>query len=132
MDDEDVRFRGASNLPPGARISVAVTELVGAGWNDYSESLCVHVGETGLFGGEIRPKQHLKFRTNLIISAAFATNLCRQSSAVLDVVGKKGWYLSGVENADSHSDDLSALSNNPQLYQTSGWYYGLLDIARID
>jgi hypothetical protein len=133
-DENTVRVRGASNLPIGANISIQVAEFTGDGWKDYSESLCVTLTGDGLFKGEVRPKPGMKFRRNLIVWAAFATNLCKQPSTVLKVVGKKGQYL-GNDNYDNVIDvsmtQTKGMLNNPQLFQTSGWFFGLEAINRL-
>ncbi len=130
-DENHVRFRGASNLPAGARIAVVVTDFAGDAWEDYSDNQCVSVNEKGLFAGELRSKQGMKFRSSLIFRADFYTDLCTpQPAAVLQALGKKGEGLANVE--DGYVTELSGLSDNPQLYQVSGWYYGLEAIARLE
>jgi hypothetical protein len=125
-----VRFGGASNLPPRAVISLTVNDFDEAAWKGYSDEVYASVDEEGFFEGEIRPKKGMAFRHNLILVADFTTYLPKQSATVLRIVGKKGEYLAGVENTPVHLQELSGLSHNPQLFQVSGWYYGIEAIAR--
>ena len=125
-----ISFRGASNLPAGAQIAIGATDFNDAAWKDYSDCICAPVNEQGFLKGEIRPKKGMKFRQNLVLRADFATNLCDQPASVLRIVGKKGQSLAGV--GDAPLEELGGLSDNPQLYQVSGWYYGLETIARVE
>jgi hypothetical protein len=134
-DDNTIRVHGASNLPAGANTWVQVTEFEGSGgWKDYSESVCVPLGETGILRQEVHPKQGMKFRSSLIVRAAFRTNLCDQSAAVLGVVGKKGQYL-GNDNYDNAIDvsmaDTKGMNDNPQVFKGSGGFFGLATIGRV-
>jgi hypothetical protein len=124
-----VRFNGASNLPAGANILVTVADFDHDAWKDYSDAVCVPVAKNGFFSGEIHPKLGMKFHTNLILRASFATNVCKQSASVLRIVGPKGEHLG---EKDAPFGELVGVSRNPQLYQASGWYYGLETIARIE
>jgi hypothetical protein len=128
-DGDLVRFNGASNLPAGANILVTVTDFDNDAWKDYSDGVCVQVAQSGFFSGEIHPKLGIKFRRNLILRASFATNVCKQPASVLRIVGPKGEHLG---EKDAPLGELAGLSRNPQLYQASGWYYGLETIARIE
>ena len=129
QDGDLVRFNGASNLPVEANILVTVTDFDHDAWKDYSDGICVPVGQNGFFNGEIHPKQGMKFRKNLILWADFATNLCQQPASVLRILGSKGEYLG---EKDAPFGELVGVSRNPQLYQVSGWYYGLEAIARLE
>jgi|SRR5271155_2435609 len=128
-DPNYVEFRGASNLPPGAVISTEVADL--DGWKPYSNRVYVPVGKEGFFSGKIEPRNGMRFRQNLILRVVFQTNFAKQPPSVLAILGKKGEYLAGVQNPMEHPYDLAGLSNNPQLYQVSGWYYGLETIAIV-
>lgn len=132
-DPHEIHFRGASNMPPGAKIGVVVTKFSGYGWEYYSESVCVSLDANGLFSGNVPPKQGMVFPSvgDLVLAASFQTNLCKpQPSTVLEILGKKGERLANVR--DSDITELSGLSHNPQLYQVSGWYYGIQTIGRIE
>jgi hypothetical protein len=128
---ESIHFRGASNLPGGAMIAMQVDDFNGDGWQMFSDWIYVPVGGDGFFRGEIQPSKLLRFQHNLTLIASFATNLHKQPSDVIRVVGEKGWLLAGVENPSQNFTELSGLSQNPQLYQASGWYHGLETIARV-
>jgi hypothetical protein len=128
-DPNYVAFRGASNLPPGALISAIVTGFEFDAWKDYSDEVVVPVNEQGFFAGEIQPKQGLRLGRNLILRVNFETYRTKQPTSVLEVVGKKGERLGGVENVPII--DIMGHSQNPQLFQVSGWYYGLETIARV-
>jgi hypothetical protein len=128
-DGDLVKFRGASNLPPDANIMLTVSDFEGDAWKDYGGDVCVALGKEGFFDGEIHPKEGMRFRRNLILRANFQTNLCRQSASVLRIVGQKGEHLG---ERDDPLGELAGLSRNPQLYQISGWYYGLSTIARLE
>lgn len=131
LEDKDlVRFRGASNLPLDSRIGVVVTAFEGGAWHDYSDQVCLPLSNKGLFSGELHSQNGVGFRTNLVLRAYFQTNLCTpQPNSVLQRVGKKGDGLANVPDGDP--EELAGLSDNPQLYQVSGWYYGLEAIARV-
>jgi len=124
-----VAFRGASNLPPGAIISAVVTDFDFDAWKDYSERVFVPVTDQGFFSGKILPKDGMGFRHNLILRLVFGPIYAKQPASVLAVVGRKGENLGGVE--PSPIEDIAGRSENPQLFQTSGWYYGLETIARV-
>jgi len=124
-----VEFRGASNLPPGSLISATVTDFYQYAWKDYSDEVYVPANSQGYFSGRISPKKGMQFRGNLILRVIFATYGSTQPASVLAIVGKKGENLGGV---DSHPiGDIMGRSQNPQLFQVSGWYYGLETIARV-
>jgi len=124
-----VKFRGASNLPQDATIMLSVSDFDDDAWKDYSGDVCVSLTKEGFFAGEIHPKQGMRFRKNLILRANFQTNLCRQSANVLRILGQKAEHLG---ERDAPLGELAGLSRNPQLYQVSGWYYGLSTIARLE
>jgi hypothetical protein len=106
-----VKFDGASNLPAGAVMGFRVSDFDEDAWKDYTDEVYVPVSEKGFFEGRIQPKKGMRFRRNLILVADFTTFRPQQLASVLLVVGKKGQNLGGI--------------NNPQLFQVSGWYYGL-------
>ena len=124
-----ISFRAASNLPLGSQIAILTTDFDEDGWKDYSDGICATVNEHGFLKGEIQSKKGMKFRRNLLLRADFAPFLCKQPESVLHIVGKKGQYLAGL--GDAPLQELSGLSDNPQLYQVSGWTRGLTSIARV-
>lgn len=128
-----IEFRGEANLPAGALITISVNDFHGDGWELYSGWSDVPINQDGSFRGRIEPRQGARFHHNLILIASFDTNpgTARQPDRVLQIVGKHGEYLAGVENPEAHLTELSGLSANPQLQQSSGWHYGLYTIARV-
>ena len=132
QDAQHVRFEGASNVPPGAKISINVAKFSGYGWTSYSADNCSSVNDEGLFAGQLTPKPGLEFPRSgdLVVAATFQTNLCRpQATPVLEALGEKGQRLANVKDGDM--TELAGLSDNPQIYQVSGWYYGIEAIARV-
>ena len=132
LDDNTILVRGASSLPPGSRIAIQA----GDGIKSASESACVSIGEDGLFSQKLHPIEggRFKWSSNLAIDAVFRTNQCEQSDGVLQVVGKHGQYLGNdnYENRiDTHMQMTPGMINNPQLFQESGWYFGLSASARV-
>lgn len=79
QDAQHVRFEGASNVPPGAKISVNVAKFSGYGWTRYSADSCISVNDEGLFAGQLTQKPGLEFPPSgdLVVAATFQTNLCR-------------------------------------------------------
>ncbi|HEX5424343.1 MAG TPA: hypothetical protein VFW94_12395 [Candidatus Acidoferrales bacterium] len=137
VDEHHLQFRGASDLPVGARISVAATTFSGFGWMDQSTSVCVPVDQRGGFVGLIGSYPNrafwegTKYGDTLLLRADFQTRLCGpQPANVLRALGKKGEGLANVAGGDV--TELVGLSDNPQLYQVSGWYYGIQTIARVE
>ncbi len=128
-DGDLVKFRGASDLPPDAKIMLTVSDFDGDAWKDYSGDVCVALGKEGFFDGEMHPRQGMRFKKNLILRANFQTNLCRQPTSILRIVGQKGEHLG---EKDAPLGELVGVSRNPQLYQISGSYYGLGTIARLE
>jgi hypothetical protein len=136
-DSDTIRVRGATNLPAGAKIAVGVGELIGDfGLKPYSDGACATVNDKGLFELELHTKSGMKFRRNLNAGADFSVNgACKQPPSVLAVVGKKGQHL-GNDNYDDAADTTMAetpgMFENPQLYQSSGWHFGLGVNVRVE
>jgi hypothetical protein len=126
-----IHFRGASNLPAGSQIYVQVSDFFHGAWKDYSEGQCVDLDDSGFFEGDVRPKEGLSFRNNLLLRVDFGTQLCKQPAQTLQVLGTHGEGLANVMDSRVPRDELSGRSRNPQLFQWSGWYYGLEAIARV-
>jgi hypothetical protein len=131
-DEDTIAVRGASNLPPGSMILIQV----GDGTKPLAERTCVGVGKEGLFLRELHPVAGIKFKfsTGLGIDAIFRTSECEQPDGVLQVVGKHGQYL-GNDNYDNridiHMQWTPGMIDNPQLFQESGWYFGLRTSAPV-
>ncbi len=130
-DANTVRIRGASNLPGGANIAVSIN----TGERVYTDKVCIPLDRGGLFTQELDPKKGMKFERGLLVSAAFLTNLCKQPETVLSIVGKKGEHL-GNDNYDNsvnvESGETKGMTNNPQLVQVSGWFFGLSAQATLE
>jgi hypothetical protein len=132
-----IRVRGATNLPPGAEIWVGIGQFVGDfGLQPYTDGGCATVRENGLFELELHPISGMKFRRSLIAVAGFCVNGgCKQPKNVLAIVGKKGQHL-GNDNYDDAMDTTMAetpgMFENPQLSQSSGWYFGLEAMNRVE
>jgi hypothetical protein len=124
-----IRFDGASNLPSKAIIELRVGEPYEDTLKDFTDAVDVPVDSSGFLTGEISPKKGLRFHRSLIAVATFSTDAPNQPASVLNIVGKKGEILSGVRNAPL--TELIGLSKNPQLFQASGWYYGLQATALV-
>ena len=134
-DQITIKFRGASNLPAGAAVSIYVAEIDHDGWREFSDAVCISVDEEGFFNGTIQPKRGINFpKSALFLIASFAANECKQPPAVLQIIGKKGQYL-GNDNYDNAVDvamrETDGMIHNPQLGQGSGWYFGLSSISRV-
>ena len=121
-ESDNIHFRGASNLPAGSNIAIQVTDFYHAGWNDYSDLLCASLDERGFLEGDIYLKKGMKFHTNLILRANFGTQLCKQPSKTLEILGKHGEQLANVEDSKVPYEELDSHSHNPQLIRWSGWY----------
>ena len=113
----EVRFVGASNLPPGAVVALRVSDFVGDGWSDYSDETYVSVNDKGFFEGIIQPRKAITFHRSLILVAEFTAYRPQQPSTVLGIIGKRGEELGGFEN--------------PQVGQVSGENFYLQTIARV-
>jgi hypothetical protein len=112
-----VKFVGASNLPPGAKLLIGVADFYEYAWKNYSEDITATLDDQGFFRGSVQPKKGLVFRRNLLLVANFATYEPKQPNNVLQIVGRKGERLGGLEN--------------PQRIQVSGPYFGIQAIARV-
>lgn len=127
-----IAFRGASNLPPGARVTASVADFNFAASTSYSNNVYVSVDDSGFFSGKIIPRQNMHFRDNLILVLDFTTFRPKQPEPVLAVIGRKGEKLAEVPKDSMHiPDDLEWPAVNPQLIHNSGGYVGLETIARV-
>lgn len=130
-----IRVRGASNLPVGSSIELKVEKINGGPWQDYSKSVCVMVNTKGLFDQDVRLLPNTTYRSDLFIAANFSTNgRCKQNPAVLQIVGSHGERLGNDKSVSMEAverGETTGMTDNPQLYQVSGWYFGLQSIAKI-
>jgi hypothetical protein len=107
-----VRFNGASNLPQGAMLTIKVSEPYQDAFKDYSDGSYVPVDSKGFFEGEVPVKAGIRFQGRLILIVNFTTYRPKQPEAVLQVVGKIGEKLGGLENPQ-----VQYLSGNYQILQ---------------
>jgi hypothetical protein len=116
-----IKIFGASNLPPRAVILLIISDFDGDAWKDYTDPAYLSLAEGGLFQETLHPKRGLKFHGNLLaqsyFSPVYVPPKTSQPESVLEVVGKKGENLGGL--------------NNPQVGQLSGPNYYLTAIARV-
>ncbi|MGP8260960.1 MAG: hypothetical protein ACLQM6_13510 [Acidobacteriaceae bacterium] len=134
---DTIRVRGASNLPPGASVGLDVVATNDDGWTEYSKTVCVTTSAEGLFNQEITTSTGLPHRTDLLVRATFLTNSwCKQSAYVLQVVGNHGEFLGNdahhVTMEEVEKGITPGMAQNPELFQVSGWYFGISAIARVD
>jgi hypothetical protein len=99
--DNVIRVRGASNLPPGSRISLQAFEMDGDGWNAYSGKVCVTLNKNGLLSEELQ------------LATEYLGN---DRHVTMDQV---------------EAGETAGMVRNPQLFQSSGWYFGLSEMTRI-
>jgi hypothetical protein len=136
-DHEDViRVRGASNLPAGAKIGLYVEGLVlENGRAPLNTAVCVAVDQSGLFRAELQVTKDVYQKKDLMVNAIFQTNLCAQNQDVIRVVGRHGELLGNdgrpVTMEEVENGMTRGMFENPQLFQVSGWYFGLATIARV-
>jgi hypothetical protein len=132
-----IRVHGATNLPAGTEIGVGIGQFVGDfGLEPYTDGGCATVKENGLFELELHPKSGMRFRRSLIAIAGFSVNgKCKQPASVLAIVGNKGQHL-GNDNYDDSADitmaETPGMFENPQLNQSSGWYFGIEAMDRVE
>ena len=132
-----IRVRGASNLPVGAKIGLVVEELVPEnGRKPLSTMVCAATDQRGMFAAELKITKEVYQKKDLIVDATFLTNQCIQDQAVIKVVGHHGELLGNdgrpVALEEVERGMTPGMRNNPQLFQDSGWYFGIGTIARLD
>jgi len=75
-------------------------------------------------------------KKGLIVDAIFLTNQCLQDPEVIRVVGHHGELLGNdgrpVTMEEVERGETSGMRENPQLFQASGWYFGIVAIARLN
>jgi hypothetical protein len=109
------RVRGASNLPPGAIVTLQMVGFHDAGWNSYSDEVYVPVDHSGFFSATVYPKKGITFPLNAVLWASFLPFRPEQPTSVLNTVGNHGQKLGGFDN--------------PQVEHVSG-YWELSTVAR--
>jgi hypothetical protein len=132
-----IRVRGASNLPVGAKIGLTVEGLAPEnGLKPFNTLACVAVEQSGLFRAELQIAKDAYQKKDLIVHAIFVTYQCAQDQDVIRAVGRHGELL-GNDGRPVTMDEVEngmtrGMTENPQLFQVSGWYFGLGTIARVD
>lgn len=120
-EPESIKVFGASNLPPGAVVLLLISDFNRDAWEDYTDPKYITLPERGLFQETLHPKRGLRFHGNLLAQSYFSPVYVppntSQPASVLQVVGKKGENLGGLDN--------------PQVGQLSGSNYYLTTIARV-
>jgi hypothetical protein len=134
--DKVIQVRGASNLPPGAKVMLQVVAMNDQAWKTFSEDVCVAVDDKGLFEQEIGLSAGSPWRRDFLVIATFLPNECRQNAHVLQLLGSHGQYL-GHDNRRVTMNEVemgitSGMTANPQLFQVSGWYFGISALARVE
>jgi hypothetical protein len=135
--DNVIRVRGASNLPPGTKILLQFAGPTDQAWKEPGPRACVALDRRGLFGWqEISIPSGEPYPHNLFVSAIFLPDECKQSTQVLKVLGTHGEYL-GHDNRPVTMDEVSmgmtpGMQANPQLFQVSGWYFGISTITPVE
>lgn len=132
-----IRVHGASNLPVGAQIGVMVEELVPEnGRKLLSKTVCAAVNQKGLFRAEIQVTKDTYQKNDLVVDAIFLTRQCVQGQEVIRTVGGHGELLGNdsrpVTMEEVEQGETSGMRENPQLFQMSGWYFGIATLARVE
>lgn len=134
--DTVIRVRGASNLPPGTKVLLQVVAMNDQAYKTYSQDICVAVDEKGLFEQEVGLSAGNLWRRDLLVNAIFLPNECKQNAHVLQILGSHGQYL-GHDNRPVTMNEVEmgitpGMAANPQLFQVSGWYFGISALARVE
>lgn len=101
--------KGASNLPPGSRLTVELADFVGENSSILSEDQTAVVNKDGFFAVTLKLLKGKHFKDNMVCHISFITNFPAQDPSVLRIVGKHG--------------ELLGIENNPQVQKNSGGYY---------
>ena len=109
--------KGASNLPPGSRLYVTLSDYVGYRSSILSEDAFVVTGKGGLFTVTLKPSQGVQLKDNMVCDISFQPHGLPQPPSVLKIVGEHGENL-GIEN-------------NPQVHKNSGDNYYLEALVHI-
>jgi len=132
-----IKVHGATNLPVDSKIDLVVEDLVPENGRKALNSLtCAAVDQRGLFSGELHITKEAYQKKDLIVDAIFLTNECPQEQKVLQIVGVHGEYL-GNDTPRATMEQVEkgmtrGMADNPQIFQISGWYFGVASIARLD
>jgi|ERR1017187_1569349 hypothetical protein len=102
-------FKGVSNLPPGSRLSITLSDFIGYRSSILSEDAVVVIGKDGFFTVTLKPLVGKQLKNNMVCDISLNPNAVRQEPEVLRIVGRKG--------------ELLGIENNPQVHRNSGGYY---------
>ena len=108
-DSTTLTVKGASNLPPGSRLSVTLYDFIGYRSSVLSEDASVVLKQDGFFEVTLKPRRGRKFGHNMVCAISFAPAEPPRDRSVLRVVGRRG--------------ELLGIENNPQAGKNSGGYY---------
>jgi hypothetical protein len=109
--------KGASNLPPGSRLSVTLSDFVGFASTILSEDTIAVLNKDGFFQVTLKPLHGKQFKRNMVCEISFDPNAVRQDASVLKITGTKG--------------ELLGIDNNPQIGKKSGENYYLRAFVQI-
>lgn len=109
--------KGTSNLPPGSRLTVTLSDFVGYRSNILSEDAVVVLNTSGFFEVTLKPRQGKQFKDNMVCDISLNPNAVRQDPSVLKIIGKKG--------------ELLGVDINPQIGKMSGENYYLQALVHI-
>ncbi len=102
-------LKGASNLPPGSKLTAFLYDFIGYKSSALSEQAIVVVPESGIFEVTLKPREGKAFKPNMVCDISFIPHSVPQDAAVLKITGKNGESL--------------GISTNPQIGKNSGGYY---------
>jgi hypothetical protein len=103
-------LKGASNLPPGSKLTVHLDDFIGYKSTALSEEAVVTLPESGLFEVTLKPQTGKIFKQNMVCDISFIPHgVLPQEAGVLKITGKNGESL--------------GIGTNPQIGKNSGGYY---------
>jgi hypothetical protein len=115
-DSTKLDVKGASNLPPGSKLSVTLYDFIGYQSSILSEEAIVTLGRDGFFNVTLTPLPNRQFKPNMVCVIYFNPRFPKQDAPILKVVGATG--------------ELLGIDRNPQVGKNSGGYY-LEDFVNI-
>jgi hypothetical protein len=108
----------------------------GDAWKEYTEKQCVAINEKGLFDHVISLSDGNQYRRGMLVMATFLPNECTQNAHVLHIVGSHGEFLGHDDHSvtmdEVENGETRGMTENPQLFQISDWYFGISALARIE
>ncbi len=110
MYSPTLTLKGASNLPPGSKLTVFLYDFIGYKSSTLSEEAIVALPESGLFEVTLKPREGKTLKQNMVCDISFIPHgVVPQETAVLKITGKNGESL--------------GIGTNPQIGKNSGGYY---------